>query len=111
MKICYIAHPIGGDVKNNIKKVLEICRHINLNTSNVVPFVPYLSDLYCLDDNSPAERERCLKNGLFMLKKGFIDEIWLYGDRISNGMRSEIEICRQVGIKIVPKTSETLREL
>ncbi len=73
--------------------------------------MPYLSDLYCLDDNIPQERNRGLKNGLFMLKKGFIDEIWLYGNRISNGMRSEINICKQVGIKIVPKTSQTLNEL
>ena len=111
MKIVYIAHPIGGDIEKNIKKVLEICRKVNLQTSDIVPFVPYLSDLYCLDDNSPEERERGLQNGFFMLKKGFIDEIWLYGDRISNGMRAEINICKQVGVKIVPKTSETLKEL
>lgn len=111
MKVVYIAHPIGGDVENNIKKVIAICRTVNLETSDVVPFVPYLSDLYALDDNTPSERERGLKNGLSLLKKGFINEIWLYGDRISNGMRAEINICKQVGIKIVPKTSETLREL
>jgi len=106
-KIVYIAHPIGGDVENNIKKVVAICREVNLTEPNIIPFVPYLSDLYALNDEIPVERERGLSNGLFMLKKGFIDEIWLYGDRISNGMRAEINICLEVGIKVVCKTAGT----
>ena len=111
MKIVYIAHPIGGDVDNNIKKVIAICRDVNLTEPDIIPFVPYLSDLYALDDSKPEERERGLKNGLSLLKRGFTDEIWLYGDRISNGMRSEVEICNQVGIKVVPKTRQTLYDL
>lgn len=107
MKICYIAHPIGGDVKGNIKKVIKIVREINLEHPDVVPFVPYLSDLYALDDSNTAERERGLTNGLFLLKKGFIDEIWLYGDRISNGMRAEINLCLELGIKVICKTPGT----
>jgi len=111
MKIVYICHKIGGDVENNIKKVIAICREINLTEPNIIPFVPYLSDLYALNDEIPAERERGLSNGLFMLKKGFIDEIWLYGDRISNGMRAEINVCLEVGIKVSCKTIETQKEL
>lgn len=111
MKICYIAHPISGDVKGNIKKVISIVREINLAHPDVVPFVPYLSDLYALDDSNSAERERGLRNGLFLLKKGFIDEIWLYGDRISNGMRAELNIAKEYGIKIVCQTPETQKEL
>lgn len=111
MKVVYIAHPIGGDVENNIKKVIAICRDVNLTELNVIPFVPYLSDLYALDDSKPEERERGLKNGLFLLKRSFIDEIWLYGDRISNGMRHEINISIMCGIKVVCKTIETQNEL
>lgn len=107
MKVVYIAHPIGSDVENNIKKVIAICREVNLTEPNIIPFVPYLSDLYALDDSKPEERERGLNNGLSLLKKGFIDEIWLYGDRISNGMRSEINICLEVGVKVVCKTAGT----
>lgn len=107
MKTVYIAHPIGGDVENNIKKVIAICREVNLNEPDIIPFVPYLSDLYALNDEIPEERERGLKNGLSLLKKGFIDEIWLYGDRISNGMQSEINVCLEVGIKVVCKTAGT----
>lgn len=107
MKVVYIAHPIGGDVENNIKKIIEICRQINLTEPDVTPFVPYLSDLYALDDSKLEERERGFKNNFTLLKKGFIDEIWLYGYRISNGMRAEINVCYEFGIKVVPKTNET----
>lgn len=107
MRVVYICHPIGGDVENNIKKVIAICREVNLTEPDVIPFVPYLSDLYALDDSIQSERERGMKNGLSLLKKGFIDEIWLYGNRISNGMRAEINVCYEFGIKVVPKTNET----
>lgn len=107
MKVVYICHPISGDIENNIKKVIQICREVNLTEPDVTPFVPYLSDLYALDDSKPEERERGFKNNFNLLKKGFIDEIWLYGDRISNGMRAEINVCYEFGIKVVPKTNET----
>lgn len=111
MKVIYICHKISGDVENNIKKVIAICREVNLTEPDVIPFVPYLSDLYALDDSIKSERERGMKNGLSLLKKGFIDEIWLYGDYISKGMRSEINTCYEFGIKVVPKTNETREQL
>lgn len=111
MKTVYIAHPIGGDVENNIKKLIATCREVNLSEPDIIPFVPYLSDLYALNDEIPEERERGLKNGLSLLKKGFIDEIWLYVDRISNGMRAEINVCLEFGIKVVPKSNEIRRIL
>lgn len=111
MKVVYIAHPIGGDVENNIKKVIKICREVNLTETDVTPFVPYLSDLYALNDSKTEERERGFKNNFNLLNKGFIDEIWLYGNRISNGMRAEINLCIELGIKVIAKTPQTIKEL
>lgn len=90
MKIAYIAHPVSGDVKGNIEKIIAICRNINLEEPETVLFVPYLSDMYALNDDIPAERERGIRNGIHLLKAGFIDELRLYGNRISNGMQHEI---------------------
>lgn len=107
MKVAYIAHPISGDVKGNIEKIRAICRDINLNQTDVIPFVPYCMDLLCLDDNFPSERERGFKNNRYHLESGYIDELWLFGDRISDGMHIEINTCLIEMIKIVPKTPET----
>jgi hypothetical protein len=115
MKIVYIAHPIGvfggTSLEENIKSVIQICRDINLNMHEYVPFVPYLSDLYSLEDSVEDERERGLKNCITVIEKGFIDELWLYGNRISNGMWFEIKKCLELNIPVFAKTKETLIEL
>ncbi len=106
MKIAYIAHPVSGDVKGNIEKIIKIVREINLNEPEIVPFVPYLADLYALDDNNQIERVRGIKNDTFLLQKGFIDEVWLYGDRISYGMQQEIEFAESLNIPVVGMSKE-----
>lgn len=100
MKIAYIAHPVSGDVEGNIEKILKIVRTINLEDPDTVPFVPYLSDLLALDDNKPEERERGIKNDIHILKSGMVNQIRLYGDKISDGMRAELNLAKELGIEI-----------
>ena len=107
MKIAYIAHPISGDVEGNIKKIIVIVRLINLTEENVVPFVPYLADLYALNDNDPKERARGIKNDIVILKSGIVDELRLYGSKISEGMANEIELAHKLNIPVVPMTEAT----
>ena len=111
MKIIYIAHPISGDIIGNLFEVRQIVRHINLTEPDVVPFAHYFVDCHALDDNIPEERQRGIENDIALLSAGFINEMWLYGDRISNGMRHEIELARKLGIPVIPKTSHTREEL
>ena len=96
MKIIYIAHPIGAPTKEGIEANLtdlrRIVRKINLEHLDVVPFVPYYADIVSMDDNVFAERERGIKNDKAILESGIVDELWLTGDRISNGMLSEQHI-------------------
>ena len=107
MKIAFISHPVSGDVAGNIKKIIAIARHINLTEPDVVPFVPYLIDLYSLDDNNSEERQRGLKNVGAIIDSTIIDEVRLYGDRISHGMSAEVLDAIDVDIPIVPMTEET----
>lgn len=111
MKVAYIAHPIGGDVENNLKKVAAIAREINLTEPEVVPFAPYFLDCHALDDSNIEERQRGIKNDDHFLKSGVVDEIRLYGDRISQGMMNEIFTARVYGIKVVASTPETEKQL
>lgn len=91
MRIAYIAHPISGDIAGNLEKIRQIVRAINLNEPDVVPFAPYWLDCHALDDNVPEERERGIKNDHELFSRGFIDELRLYGDRISFGMQEEVK--------------------
>jgi hypothetical protein len=107
MKIVYIAHPISGDIKGNLEKIRQIVREINLNEPDVVPFAPYWIDCHALDDTIPAERERGIKNDHEFLTRGFIDEMWLFGDRISNGMSHEVAIALKQRIPVISQTEAT----
>ncbi|MBT12081.1 MAG: DUF4406 domain-containing protein [Oceanospirillaceae bacterium] len=110
MKIAYIAHPISGDVKGNLEKIAKIAREINLNEPDVVPFANYFLDCHALDDSKPEERKRGIKNNTHILRSGFVDELRLYGDRISDGMMAEIIIAYLEGIKVIPMTDKIKSE-
>lgn len=105
MKIVYIAHPISGDIEANLADIRRIVRHINLMSLEYVPFVPYYADIVSLDDNNPIERMRGIDNDMAIMSKGFIDELWLTGDRISKGMQNEKTYAEQLGIKVVDWTN------
>jgi hypothetical protein len=107
MKIVYIAHPIGGNVENNIEKIKSIIRFINLTEPDIVPFAHYIVDCLCLDDNNRIERERGIKNDIALFKAGFINELWLYGDKISTGMGAEIALAIKLGIPVISKSKGT----
>lgn len=107
MKIVYIAHPISGDIEGNLKKILAIIREINLTMPDVLPFAHYWVECHALNDAVPEERVRGIKNDKALLKAGFINEVWLYGNRISGGMLDEIKTANESGIIVVAKTKET----
>lgn len=110
MKVAYIAHPISGDIKGNLKRIEAIGRQINLEEPDVVPFAHYFFDCYVLDDDIAEERERGIKNDIALMRKGFIDEVRLYGDRISAGMSHEVNLAIELGIEVRPMTEATKRE-
>ena len=101
MKIVYIAHPISGDIEANLADLRRIIRRINLEYPDVVPLAPYYADIVSLDDNIPEERERGIKNDTALLERGFIDEVWLTGPRISFGMNCEVKLADKMGIPVV----------
>ena len=69
--------------------------------------MPYLADLYALDDNVPNDRRRGIKNDIAVLKSGLINEVWLYGDKISKGMQEEIKLAKELNIPIKAMSKET----
>ena len=100
MKVVYIAHPISGHVENNLKEIKRIAREISLMEVDVIPFAPYYLTCVSLDDSNVKERELGMKYNKFFLEEGIVDELRLYGDRISDGMWKEIEIANEFSIDI-----------
>jgi len=106
-KIAYICHPIAGDEMGNMNKIIKIVRDINLNHPTVVPFAPYIADLLAMDDGIPDERCIALGNCIKILSSDIVDEIWIYGERISGGMRAEIEMADRHLIPIMQMDPDT----
>lgn len=100
MKIAYIAHPIAGDIPGNLIKILEIIREININEPDVVPFAPYIADCLVMKDDVSEERARGIKNNKELLRSGLIDELRVYGDTVSAGIKEEMEIAKKEGMAI-----------
>lgn len=109
MKTVFIAHPISGDIRGNVEKVLAICEAVH--TNELVPVVPYLASLQYLDDTIKEDRELGIMANLECFRRKYIDELWLFGDHISNGMREEILLSNELKIPVVPKTEGTKRDL
>lgn len=103
MKVVYIAHNISGDIPANLNKIRAIVRHINLTMPNVVPFVPYFSDVMALHDDIPEEREKGIKNNIHLLESGIVDELWVYSHSLSTGVTEEIKLAEKLNIPVIIK--------
>ena len=84
-----------GDVKENLKKVKQYARFALL--CGTAPVVPHFYAL-CLNDSIPKEREIGMSAGLSFL--WFCDEMWIFGNEETEGMRAEIQFCKNLNIRI-----------
>jgi len=104
-KIVFIAHPLSGDIENNVGKVLKICKEIH--SEKIIPCAPYLVSLQYLNDGIVEDRQLGVDANLECFRRGYIDELWLFGGHISKGMKQEIKIALKLNIPIIAKTKET----
>lgn len=100
MKVVYIAHPIGGDVCGNIKRIELILKTIFRKCSGVYPVAPYLAACDFLHDHNEQHRRFGMAFNRRMLESGAIDELWVCHERISEGVMQEIKWARQFEIPV-----------
>lgn len=94
MKKVYICAPLAGDVERNLERVKRYTRYALM--CGTAPVVPHFYAL-CLDDDDQKEREIGLAAGLGML--WFCDELWVFGQDITEGMKQELQFCKHLNIK------------
>ena len=95
-KLVLIAHPVAGNVKSNIEKILALCKEIH--TIEIIPYVPYIAALHYLDDAIPEERALGMAVTKECFRRRSFDELWLCGPRISSGMKEEIRLSLKYGV-------------
>lgn len=95
MKKVYICAPLGGDIEENLQNVRQYTKYALV--CGTAPVVPHFY-AECLDDHNLQEREIGLAAGLSLL--WFCDEMWVFGDEITEGMKGEITFCQNLNIKM-----------
>lgn len=84
--LVYICSSYAGDVWQNTENAARYCRFAVCR--NVIPIAPHLLFPQFLNDGDEDERRLGLFMGLVLLSK--CREAWVFGHRISDGMRAEI---------------------
>lgn len=92
----YIASPYSGNIKENTQKALLYSKFAA--NQNCLPICPHLYFTQFLDDSVAAEREKGLNFAIQMLERCV--EVWVFGERTSEGMRAEIEMAVEKHIPI-----------
>ena len=97
MKKIYICSRLAGDYEANIEAAREYSRYV-MKECGALPIAPHLLFPQFLDDTDPTERELGLAAGLELLE--FCDELWYFGDSVSQGMVREICAAKEMGIPV-----------
>lgn len=94
--LVYICSPYAGDTERNVKNARKYSRFAF--EQNTIPVAAHLLFPQFMDDNNPAEREAAMHFNYVLLGK--CEELWVFGDIISNGMAHEIGIAKKRRQKI-----------
>lgn len=102
MKMVFICHPYRDDPKGNREKVTQIVRDIVAYSPGILPLAPqlYLHQLG-LDDEVFIEREIIIDMSSYLVKS--CDELWVFGDTITDGMEQEILFAHKHKIPVITK--------
>ena len=99
-KLVYICSRYSGDTEGNTAKAVRYSR-VAVN-EGVVPIAPHLLLPLYMDEEK--ERGKAIAMDLVILER--CDELWVFGEEWSAGMKAEIEAAGSLGMKIRRFTEE-----
>ena len=92
--LVYICSPYSGDTAVNTEKAKRHCRFAVDN--NAIPLAPHLLFPQFMNE----ETERDLAMFMDMVLIGRCEQLWVFGDTVTEGMKAEISRANRKGIKI-----------
>ena len=92
--LVYICSPYAGDMETNAENARKYSRFAVENMA--IPFASHLLMPQYMDEGT--ERELALRMGIIFLSK--CEQLWMFGERISNGMAYEIKKAVSMGKKV-----------
>ena len=106
MPVVYICSPYRGYTGLNEHNAKRYCSFAV--KQGCIPFAPHLLYPQFLDDGNEDERRIGIYAGLYFLPS--CSELWVFGDRISDGMRTEMRKAEKRRIPI-RRFTEDCREI
>lgn len=100
--IVYICSPYSGDTERNIENARKYSRFAV--DRHCLPITPHIYFTQFMDDCIPEERDTAMFMNLVLMSKCV--ELWVFGDNISAGMKSEIDRAKRKHMKIRYFTEE-----
>ena len=96
LPLVYIASPFAGETERNTERARGYCRLAV--SKGCIPLAPHLFYPQFMDDDDRETRELAIFFALVLLGK--CDEIWVFGERMSEGMEREIAKARKRNMPI-----------
>ena len=96
MPLVYICSPYQGDVEHNTQAAQRYSQFALAQKR--LPIAPHLLFPQFMGAETDATRELALHMGMILLTK--CHELWYFGDRISEGMKLELNRARLRGIPL-----------
>lgn len=106
MKKVYVCSPLKDDVWGNIERAKKYAKYVF--ECDAIPVVSHFYALV-LNDEIKSQRELGMKAGLDLLF--FCNELWIFGETISDGMEKEIRIAEALGLKIRKIKDKDLKKI
>ena len=106
LPLVYIASPFAGDPERNTERARGYCRLAV--SKGCIPLAPHLFYPQFMDDDDCETRELAIFFALVLLGK--CDEIWVFGERRSEGMEREIAKARKRNMPIRYFNSKCVEE-
>ncbi len=92
----YICSPFKGDISVNRAKARLYCRFAY--EKGYLPIAPHIYFPQFLDEDVKEERAEGIKCGLGIMRR--CRQLWVFGNRISDGMKAEIKAAKELGLTI-----------
>lgn len=95
--VVYISAPYAAKTVEEREHHVELARKYGrfALSQGCVPYIPHLAVCGFMNDDVPYERALGIAADSVLL--GNCDELWLFGNTISPGMKEEIKLCQQLG--------------
>ncbi len=106
MRTAYVCAPLAGDIKKNISNAKKFGKF--LFNRGMAPVIPHIY-AEILDDNDPYDRKLGMNADKSLLFK--CDEVWVFGDKMTKGMKDEIHFAKMLGLKIIQIKDKVLKEM